>query len=84
MSEHLCQVCCRPASAHEGDRAPLLPLCCFGCPCGSAQPDPARYHGVPGHCFSIDGDLWHDPGECHSNGKHLTLDNDRPCCGYSR
>jgi len=33
------------------------------------------YYGAPGHCFSIDGDLWHDEGSCrHADGC--------PCCGY--
>lgn len=34
-----------------------------------------REFGIPGHCFDIDGDWWHDPGSCthHADG--------RPCCG---
>lgn len=35
------------------------------------------YFGIPGHCFDIDGDLWHDPGEC----KDVECRR-RPCCGY--
>lgn len=27
----------------------------------SAEP---RYFGQPGHCYSIDGDWWHEPGKC--------------------
>lgn len=40
------------------------------------MPEPrGLYYGAPGHCFSIDGDLWHNEGSCrHADG--------RPCCGY--
>ena len=37
-----------------------------------------EYFGIPGHCFDIDGYLWHDPGTC--NGVHFTIT--KPCCGY--
>lgn len=40
------------------------------------------YFGVPGHCYDIDNYLWHEPGKCPTNGRHFTLPNDRPCCGY--
>lgn len=36
------------------------------------------YYGIAGHCFDIDGGLWHEPGQCvgapvNCNGK---------CCGF--
>ncbi len=37
-----------------------------------------EYFGCPGHCFDIDGDLWHEPGSC--KGPHFTISG--PCCGY--
>lgn len=32
------------------------------------------YSGVPGHCYDIDGNLWHDPGDCRECGP------DPQCC----
>lgn len=32
------------------------------------------YFGVPGHCYSIDGDWWHEPGACR-------WCTSNPCCG---
>lgn len=36
-----------------------------------------RTFGVPGHCFSIDNDWWHEPGKCRD--PHM-----RPCCGFEK
>lgn len=30
--------------------------------------------GVPGHCWGLDGEQWHAPGEC------VALDCDHQCC----
>ena len=37
-----------------------------------------EYYGIPGHCFDIDGDRWHEPGEC----KGAAVNCDGECCGY--
>lgn len=41
--------------------------------------DPGRYFGIPGHCFDIDGYLWHEPGRCRGG----VWNCDGNCCGYS-
>lgn len=42
------------------------------------KPEEGRYFGVPGHCISIDGDLWHDPGKCIGTPANCSGD----CCGF--
>ncbi len=37
-----------------------------------------EYFGIPGHCVSIDGDLWHEPGKCEGS----SVNCNGQCCGY--
>ena len=41
------------------------------------KPSERESFGKPGHCHSIDGELWHEPGECKAPECSHT-----PCCGY--
>jgi hypothetical protein len=40
--------------------------------------DERQYFGRPGHCYDIDGFLWHSPGECRG----AAVNCDGKCCGY--
>lgn len=42
-----------------------------------------EYFGTPGHCYDIDGFLWHDPGAC----KDVFCQGQpgaKACCGYEQ
>lgn len=63
----------------------LLPPADFEAPMIEAIAEPftpvderPRYFGQAGHCVSIDGDLWHEPGRCRGAADNC----DGKCCGY--
>lgn len=48
------------------------------------------YFGIPGVCFDVDGDWWHEPGSVKVDpafdrwlhvGGPMPAPNPRPCCG---
>jgi hypothetical protein len=40
--------------------------------------DRGAYFGRAGHCFDIDGNLWHEPGACRGAPDNCS----GKCCGY--
>lgn len=39
-----------------------------------------EFYGIPGHCISIDGEWWHEPGKCPGAIYNCTGE----CCGVIR